>query len=1125
MDDQDIAAKPPRRLKRLIRWIAVLAILSLFVLASMPTVLSTSTARRALVRAINQRLTPGRIELGGLSLSWTRGVLLSNVVLLDPKGKTVVTAESIRTNQGIIGLLSSRSHYGTILVDGATVDLERRADGSIDVLDALGGLMGRGGVAQGNQAGDPGPGSGLTVAVIVNGVGARIDSPELAEPITASGFKAVAKIVPGNPVDVVVTLAEESRSLELNAAYDMDAAPGTSADQTLTLSGKDWPLAVKRAGLKVKGRFEGTLQADRKQGLWSVLSDAVLRDAVADGPVLAGDRLALARVAADCDVIETASGWSIRKLDMKSPIAELSATGDVPATAGTPTTLSGHVDLAAASKLLPHAIPLRRGIVIDKGRARIQAELKIRDGAERISVSADLTDLAATENGRALVLQKPAALSAALVRTEGNTTVESFAVKAGGVDATATGDLQRGLKLSGAIDLAAIEAQARELIDMGAVKLAGKGRIAADYRPDGGAFKARFAAELDGLRVEGLTAEPIARDHVRLEGASDGHRGANGLPTDWRAAKLGLDAGDTKAHLLAKATEGAATFVLDGSTPITAPAPGVVSGRVETRRVGDLYVLDEVRLTVTPADPRAASAGVALIAKGKFDPTAGKLAMIPVGAQPSSAVVVAPQGFSLTGIGKSDAPLIFDALVYGDLSALDQALVYWTQASPRGVGGGWSSRMTVARQVDGRLDFNGWVNSPNLVATPPRGAVNLTLNASYAPAADQLSLTSVDLTTMYARFVGGGTVAQLGGGRIADVSGSLEPRWEALDPMVTSTLGRDAQVRATVKPFHLRGSLAAGSTSQILKGMEGALEVELASAQAFGMQVGPTPVVLRMGGGKAAFDPIATTLNGGKLEIGADLFLDDPAALWLRLAKGTKIEGAAINQAVSNDVLSYIAPVLAKASNISGTVSLTIDGAAIPVLGDGGLRVDGQLVFQDVVFQPGPFATEIVALTGNTAPKMTLHEPLQLQIADGRVRQSGLTIPLANDMRAKIDGSVGFDKTLALRAVVPVTARMLGGAAAVREFAEGTDVTIPIGGTISHPTIDRAGLRVALRDAAKSMVRRGVQAEAGRLLDQVVPPAAGGRNANPNSPGGLLGRDALKALEGVGRELAQPRRR
>jgi len=472
-------------------------------------------------------------------------------------------------------------------------------------------------------------------------------------------------------------------------------------------------------------------------------------------------------------------------------------------------------------------------------------------------------------------------------------------------------------------------------------------------------------------------------------------------------------------------------------------------------------------------------------------------------------------------VGAEDDRGHVDAVLLGELSALDLALEYWMQSPRRGLAGAWSGRATLARQADGRLDFNGWASSPDLTATTRRGPVSLTLEGSYATAGDQLVLKGFDLSTVYGRLAGGGTIAEVGGRRMADVNGTLEPRWEAVDAIVAGAVEPHAQVRATLRPFHLRGSLAGGSPSQMMKGLEGELAADLASARAFGLQVGPTPIVLRLAGGKAVFDPIAATINDGSLALVADLYVDDPNALWLRFGKGTKVENASINEAVSNDVLSYIAPVLSKASNVSGKVSLAVDGAAIPLVGDGALRVDGQLVFQDVVFQPGPFASEVVSLTGRNVPRMSLQQPIQLQIADGRVKQSGLSIPLAGDMKAGLEGSVGFDKTLALRASLPVTATMLGGNAAASRYVEGTNITVPIGGTISHPTIDRNGLRVAIRNAAQSMVKRGVQNEAERLLDRVIPP--GSRDAN--AQGDSSGRDALKALEGVGRDLLKPRRR
>ncbi|WP_165069879.1 hypothetical protein [Paludisphaera rhizosphaerae] len=1111
MQDKDVAAKPPRRIRRLVRWAVALSVLLALGFAAIPTLLGTAPARRLIVQKINDKLRRGRIELGGFAPSWNRGVVLRNVALVDRQGKTVISAETVQSDHGLIGWMQSRGDLGTIVVDGATVDVTRRDDGGIDLLDALEGLLGGGDppaqLAQAAPAASGGP--GISAKVVVKGGRLRVASPELAEPIVASAFEAQATLQPGKPMNLALKLHDGERSLDLQTNGDA-AAP------TLTLKGEQWPIAVHRAGVKARGDLVGNLEVASTQGLWSAHGRAVLHRFTAEGPALAGDRLALDSVATDWDVQQTAAGWSVRKLDLKSAIAELTAVGDMPATSS-PTRLTGHVDLAAASKLLPHAIPLRKGITIEKGQARIEAATSVHDGIERLNVKADLADLAATESGRPLTLQKPATLSAALVRTERNVAVESFSLKAAGIDASATGDLEKGLKLTGSFDLAAVEAQARELIDMGAVKLAGRGRMAADYRPEKGEFRARLAAEITDLHVAGLTEAPVDRDRVRLDASAEGPRDGRGLPADWQAVRVGLAAGETKLSVLAKAD---GTYDLEGTTPITTPAAGVVAAKVSTRPNPKGYELQSVHLTATPADPKETLAAIGVNARGTYEPAIGRVVLIPVGPQPSQSIVVGPQGMMVSGIGKGDSPLGFEAVLQGDLSALDRTLAYWAQVdSLQGFGGPWTGHAKGTRAKDGRLGFETRISSPDFFLTTHRGAANLTLNGDYSPADDKLALKTLDLNTAYGRLAGNGTIAEVGSRRLADVSGVLEPRWETLDPIIAGAVEPTAKVRATVRPYHLKGPLT-GTTSQMLKGMEGALVVDLASARAFGMELGATPIALRLGGGKAVFDPIETTLNGGKVSMGADLFVDDPNALALRLVRGSRIENAAINKAVSDDVLAFIAPVLAKSSNVSGQVSLTTESATIPILGDGTLNVLGQLVFKDVAFEPGPFATELVSLTGRDIKKLTLAQPLQFEIADGRVKQSGLTIPISGDLAAKIDGSIGFDETLAMRAKVPITPQMLGGNAAANQFVGGTEITVPIGGTIAHPTIDRNGLRVALREAARSMVRRNVQAEAGRLLDRALPQTAGGNGTN-NASGGSLGRDAMNILQGVGRDLIQ----
>jgi translocation and assembly module TamB len=1118
MDEKNIAATPRNRFGRLLRRLVVLAIFVLVAIATLPFLLSTAPVRHRLVKAVNERIQPGRVEIGGLSVSWARGIVLSDVVLLDPSGKRVATAESVAPERGLLGLIASRPAYGVIRVDGATLDVERRADGTIDVMEALGRLAGGTGEPAPGPAGPAGP--GMSMDVVVKGMAIKVASPELAEPITAGAFEASATFAPGRPIDASIAVADGPHSLELKAVYDPDARHAGGDDLRLNLAGNDWPFSLRGAGLTAGGRLVGELELGREAGLWSARGDAILRGFAAEGAGLAGDRLVLESLSVGCDVERTAAGWSIRKLDVRCPIAELSATGVIPADDGVPTVLTGHVDLAAASKLLPRAIPLREGIAIQEGRARIRAELSLKGGVDRLQVSADVSDLAATDGARSLNLSDPARLSAALVRTGGVIKVETFAVKAAGVDVTAGGDLASGVKLSGSFDLAAIQAQARELMDLGALDLAGEGRLAADYKIESGAFQGRFAAEVAGLRVSGVTADPVVRDKVRVDGVALGPCDPDGLPTGWDAARLGLKAGDTIAKLTTKPT---GEIAIEGSTPITYPAIGVASGRVAMHRTGQYYTLDEVRLHATPSDPQASDAALAVIANGQLNLVAGYLVLKPVGAQPATGVGIGPGGFMLSGIRQADAAMKVDAALFGDMARLDRTLAYWNQSPLRGLGGGWTGRLTASRLADGRLDFNASINAPEFVHATPRGDVALAATGVYSPATDLLELSHGDFTTIHGRVTAAGTIAEASDRRLAAVAGSFEPRWDTIDAIMASSVEPGARIRGAFRPFQLRGPLSGDSASQILRGLEGELAFDVASARAFGMELGTAPVVLRLAGGKAVFDPIATTLNGGTVAINADLLLDDPNALWLRLGRGTTIVDAAINDAVSNDVLSYIAPVLSKASRVGGQVSLTIDDAMIPLTGDGSLRADGQLVFKDVVFQPGPFASEIVALTGRSVPKMSLQQPLRLQIADGRVRQSGLSIPLADDLQANLQGSVGFDKTVEMRASIPITPEMLGGNEAVGRYVSGTNVTLPIGGTISHPVIDRGGLRVALKEAARSMMRRGVEAEAGRLLDRVIP--RGPDAAGANSPGDSLRDEALNALEGVGRDLLRPRRR
>ncbi|MBV8229393.1 MAG: hypothetical protein JO329_05355, partial [Planctomycetaceae bacterium] len=323
------------------------------------------------------------------------------------------------------------------------------------------------------------------------------------------------------------------------------------------------------------------------------------------------------------------------------------------------------------------------------------------------------------------------------------------------------------------------------------------------------------------------------------------------------------------------------------------------------------------------------------------------------------------------------------------------------------------------------------------------------------------------------------------------------------------------------RAFRIKGPISGGAAAEILKGLDAELGIDLAEAQAFGMRVGPAPIVVRCGGGRVAIDPIATTLNGGRVALKPEIVLDDPKGMALRLASGSTIEGAEINQEVSRRVLSFVVPALNDAAQVRGHLSVAIDRAEFPIGGSDGRssNVAGRVDFQDVVFEPGPSAAPLLSLAGKgQTPALRLHQPVELTVADGRVTQSGLVIPLGGSSRLELGGSVGFDETLALRAVVPVSGATLGDQAKLGQDLDGTRIVVPIGGTIAKPTIDARALRLALQELSKTVLKREVTRDASEVLDRIVRPS--GESETPRSPDGLpatreaqkLGEDLLRRL-------------
>ncbi|MDB5348830.1 MAG: hypothetical protein JWN86_77 [Planctomycetota bacterium] len=1049
---------PPRRRRRLVKVLGIVVVFVIVMVVALPSFLGTSPARRWLLTRINRSLSPGSVEVKSLHFSWFGPILAEGLVLRSSRGEGVIIAPKASWDRGLWHLITDRPRYGSVSLEGAKVDLARRIDGTINLAEALG-FRPNPGVPTTNSppAQSAAQSSPEITLKIVNG-SLRLQSPELTEPMIAERLDLTIR-VPTAKTDLTWQVGLTKPTGEtLEIAGALDRAAGASG-LTVNLKAHHWPAAFSGAGLLTRGRLDGKIEIRRRGDDFDVAGDARILDLDSSGPALAGDRVAMKSVGGVWDVSRGSAGWTIRALDLRCPVASLIARGGIPATSGHPTVIEGQVNLAALARQVPHAMRLREGLDLQSGLAAVRVDVRELRGAQHLDVVARISDLTARDRSQPapFSLPDPATITAALVARGSQVQVETLGVKSNWLQAEGSGTLDRGVHVLASIDLAAMRRELKSLIDFQGIEIGGLGRLEADYRREGNQFQAKLKGDVRDLTAIGLTSSPIQRPILRLDGDASGQVDVTGLPVTWRTARLGLGTDDLAASVSIAPREDGLNLWIAGSMPTTlASGPGRVEARAAAIWTGTSLDIGELHADLKSAET-ASSLGIA--ARGRFDMRAGTIVLEPLPSTPANALSVAPGGIRISGLNGSDADLTMDGGLVGDLAAVDRTRAAW-------VGGtAWG------------LD----------------GASGLALKAVYRSKDDRLNLTELVVATRYGSTGLAGTVSDLSGRRVADLHGALALDGASVNAFVASAGVPDARIELRPRAISLRGALAGGSTQEIMNGLEGELGLELARAEGAGLRLGPANIVAHVAGGKVAIDPIQATLNGGRVELRPELVLDDPRGMTLKLLNGTAIQNAVIDEDVTKRLLSYLAPILHDATRVRGKLSVAIERAEFPIGGSAerSVSLEGRVDFQDLTFGPGPLAREVLDLAVmGRQPEVTLSESIAVKIANRRVQQRGLTIPVGRKERILIDGSVGFDRSLALKAEVPLPASALGNRAGLKEALAEVRIPVTIGGTLSRPQVDRRALSRALRDEGRSTLRREAESGASELLRRLGSDAA-----------------------------------
>lgn len=1101
-----------RRSRR--RWLAALAAVAVILvalLAALPWIASSAWARPKILGVANKILAPGGVAFDRVSVSWFKSTEIIGPALVGADGKRIVSAPSGTFSWSLWQIVFTQPKVGTLWMRNGDVDIERSADGTVDLLETLAPIL----------ADTP----DRTIRIRMDNATLQVRQEGLADAFYANKAE-IALDLPAYPAPVAWDLKLDRTdaptglgTMAIAGHLAADEAGGPPQNAGLSVIADNWPWRITAAGLHGEGLFTGALAASLVDGDLTTQGDASLLKLLVNGERLNGDELRQDKVEIAWKIEGRDDVFKADHIRLEAPVANLSARGTFPPTADQDARIEGRVDLAALSEQLRHTLRLQDDLRLEKGAIEILAEAKPHEktDGQRISATIKVDDLIAQKGSQTITWSDPATLAAQLDRSADNVSLDRLDVRTPFLTATGRGDLDSGIVVDAEFDLAAVHQRLRDWVDLGDFQTAGRGTLSARYQRAKAEYQFKTNARVENLVLEGMpVVDNLKRDEVRLDLDAAGAVQSSGLPRDWRRFTLLGQAGADKLKVQSSvdpANPNQSTTRAIGQTELaingTRRILGVDLGGV---RVGSETV-DLGHITVSAqavADPPAKPA--VWTGSGAYDRQKDELNVrgeVPdASAPPAIALdVLDAGGFRSPGSAWFKAGLVGDIQALQRLAGIDDPSI-----SGRILAGFQGKEDQKAWDLAARIETRDLARPIGEGAIEELGKIDFSTVAALNVDDKRLNIAEIALVAPHVRAGGAGTISELGPAPVVDLKGMLTPDWDGLTEVLATRIEPGATIRGRSRPWRLAGKIPLERSGDEPVPLNGELGVRLDLVDVFGMRMEGTEIVARAVDGQFVIDPIEATLNDGRLYLDPVIAEDDQGDRWLRLSHKSGLTDAVINDEVSHRVLSYAAPVLDQATRVQGMISVDVDSAAIALGDSSKTRIEGDIHFDHVEFMPGPLADQLISFFNlERKPLLTLNEPVSVRLLGRKVHQEGLILPVGKVAVIGVRGWVDFDKNIDLLASfaavppqrdVPILSRIL----------ENTQLHVPITGTLDNPRLNGDQIADRFKDLGQNLLETTLgigQSGLDRLLQggpprRVLPPEPdfgdGDHQATPAAP-------------------------
>jgi hypothetical protein len=1167
----------PRRRRWLLLLIAAGGLLGGVVAAAPSIVAEVPELRQEVVRFLLPGFE-GHVEFGKVSLGWNSPIRCTNVVVHDSAGDKFLEVGGLVSESTLWELLRDYQHAGRFTAEHPTLTLALRADGS-NVEDALAPLL------AGEGESDP-IGFIVEVregTVVVTDVEANHNVQW--DHVDFTWEQPFDPAAPRKAEFYLQVLDDTPNSLRGTYSSQV-AEGSVDSSSRLTLKAQAFPLeAVQAVVRRVRSdvRLSGLLTSDL-QGGWNSGEQRFvtafagllqLRDARLTLPgINSHDTLQLAVLDASGAVEYDNGVLQLDGVKVTSDLGQLDGNGTVNlqvlqetgslaerwqrALATDEFHCQGELDLARWATTLPETLKIRNQARLESGKIRWNLQGRPQSEKQTTLWSGDLNldQLAGTFDGQPVKWGQPLTLEFQMQQTPGGLTVDRLACESTFLQVLGKGDARQAT-LTARCDLDQFARELSQVVDFGKLRVAGMLNADARYAVhDDGSMSGtghllveEFQLVIPGQRPwheKRLTIDLTARGTAR-----------NGKPEQITAGELNLTSGtDT---LRGKLLEPVSLTAAAATWPINLNVAGELATWLP--RLEPWLTLPGYDLTGTVAAGGALRVSEEELVTPQFDvdiarfrlqgPSlsidepqvqvrlAGQWNIRQVSGEAATATL-ACQSIALRGTNlkwhsePAGLPTVTGELaVRSDLGKLGRWWKTGPNESPYSLSGMAEGQLDLAQRdqvcearwnlgIQGLAAVERAVNGAPAVNRWAEDRMSLAGQATYDRQKDLLTLTQADVGAQGLVVHARGTVSDLSGRRMTDLSGQLEYDLAQLVDRFRGYLGKNVQMTGRQsRPFSLKGplaSLTASPSSPALPGqpqttpsatapaaagvpldeMTAQAAIAWTSANFYGLTASEGEVAGQLAKGVVQFKPFDLAVSEGRVRLEPRLQLQPGPAL-LFLNQGLAIDKVRLSPELCENWLKFVAPLVAEATQADGRFSVTLTGGNVPLALPRQADIGGQVTIHTAQVRPGPLAQQFVGIAENITaiverrPAKTIdtskavltieNQAIEFRVLDGRVHHRNLSFRVG-DVVLRTKGSVGFDETLQLVVEVPIQDQWIEREKALSGL-KGQVVQVPITGTFQQPQVDPRSLGDLARKLGGAAVEGAIKNELQKQLDKL----------------------------------------